>query len=97
MKKKSYAKMFANALLACLMPLIALTAKGQGIKGDKATLDVVVCRSDSLGTSAEWTPVSTNTVEVPAPGEQGFFILKSKPAVPSNRSGRPDTADVQHD
>ena len=67
------------------------------IKGEKATLDVVVCRSDSLGTSAEWTPVSTNTVEVPAPGEQGFFILKSKPAVPSNRSGRPDTADVQHD
>ena len=45
------------------------------IKGDKATLDVVVGRSDSLGASAEWMPVSTNTVEVPAPGEQGFFIV----------------------
>ena len=40
-----------------------------------ATLDVVIGRSDSLGESAEWTPVSTNTVEVPAPGEQGFFIV----------------------
>ncbi|MBQ0031385.1 MAG: hypothetical protein KBT68_01140, partial [bacterium] len=45
------------------------------IKGDKATLDVVVGRSDSLDGSAEWKPVSTNTVEVPAPGEQGFFIV----------------------
>ena len=65
------------------------------IENGRAYLDVVVGRSDSLGASAEWTPVSTNTVEVPAPGEQGFFIVV--PAAPSNRSGRPDTADVQHD
>ena len=45
------------------------------IENGRAFLDVVVGRSDSLGTSAEWTPVSTNTVEVPAPGEQGFFIV----------------------
>ena len=65
------------------------------VKGGEAELDVVIGRSDALGESAEWTPVSTNTVEVPAPGEQGFFIVA--PTVPSNRSGRPDTADVQHD
>ena len=45
------------------------------IENGKAFLDVVVDRSDSLGESAEWTPVATNTVEVPAPGEQGFFIV----------------------
>ena len=45
------------------------------IANGRAFLDVVVGRSDSLGASAEWTPVSTNTVEVPAPGEQGFFIV----------------------
>ena len=32
-----------------------------------------------------------------AGGKQGFFYLMSKPAAPSNRSGRPDTADIQHD
>ena len=45
------------------------------IEDGMAKLDVVVGRSDSLDGSAEWTPVSTNTVEVPAPGEQGFFIV----------------------
>ena len=45
------------------------------IENGKAFLDVVVGRSDSLDESAEWTPVSTNTVEVPAPGERGFFIV----------------------
>ena len=45
------------------------------IEDGRAFLDVVVARSDSLGESAGWTPVSTNTVEVPAPGEQGFFIV----------------------
>ena len=45
------------------------------IANGRAFLDVVVGRSDSLGASAEWAPVSTNTVEVPAPGEQGFFIV----------------------
>ena len=52
------------------------------IKNGRAFLDVVVGRSDSLGTSAEWAPVSTNMVEVPAPGEQGFFIVV--PSLPSN-------------
>ena len=37
-----------------------------------------------LGASAEWTPVSTNTVEVPAPGEQGFFIVSPLFYVPGS-------------
>ncbi len=45
------------------------------VTGGKATLDVVVSRAPSLGKSVEWTPVSTNKVEVSAPGEQGFFIV----------------------
>ena len=45
------------------------------VKDGEAELDVVVSRSDSLGESAEWKPVSTNTLPVPSPGEQGFFIV----------------------
>ena len=45
------------------------------VKDCEAKLDVVVSRSDSLGESAEWKPVSTNTLPVPSPGEQGFFIV----------------------
>ncbi len=45
------------------------------VTGGKATLDVVVSRAPSLGKSVEWTPVSTNKVEVSAPSEQGFFIV----------------------
>ena len=46
------------------------------VENGQATLDVVVERSTSLDESADWTPVSTNSVVVPAPGEQGFFILR---------------------
>ena len=52
-----------------------------------ATLDVVIGRSDSLGEMAEWKPVSTNEVTVPAPGEQGFFIVV--PSVPSDAPHSP--------
>ena len=45
------------------------------VKNGEAKLDVVVSRSDELGESADWKPVSTNEVTVPAPGEQGFFIV----------------------
>ena len=33
---------------------------------------------------------------IPAPADKGFFIVNPKPDVQSNRSGRPDTADIQH-
>ena len=49
------------------------------------------------GGDGGWGVATNGVIEVPAPGKQGFFILKSKPAAVSNRSGRPDTADVQHD
>ena len=52
------------------------------VKDEQALLDVVIARSASLDESAEWTPVSTNSVVVPASGEQGFFIVV--PALPSN-------------
>ena len=59
------------------------------VKDERALLDVVVARSDSLDESAEWTPVSTNSVTVPAPGEQGFFILMSKPSAPTDAPHAP--------
>ena len=48
---------------------------------------------------ANWTEFLTgrSSMTVPATAEQGFMLLKSKGADPSNRSGRPDTADIQHD
>ena len=49
------------------------------------------------GEGEGWSVATNGVIEVPAPGKRGFFILKSKPAAVSNRSGRPDTADVQHD
>ena len=52
------------------------------VKDEQALLDVVIARSAALDESAEWTPVSTNSVVVPAPGEQGFFIVV--PSLPSN-------------
>ena len=45
------------------------------VENGEAKLGVVVSRSDALGESAEWKPVSTNEVTVPASGEQGFFIV----------------------
>ena len=62
----------------------------------KAYLDVSVYTSDTL-TNQNWSVATNGVIEVPAGGKQGFFYLMSKPAAPSNRSGRPDTADVQHD
>ena len=63
------------------------------IESGRAFLDVVVGRSDSLGASAEWTPVSTNTVEVPAPGEKGFFIVS--PQVPSDKPFVPPPLPIE--
>ena len=62
----------------------------------KALLDVSVYTSNTL-TNENWSVATNGVIEVLAPGKQGFFILKSKAAAVSNRSGRPDTADVQHD
>ena len=62
----------------------------------KAYLGVSVYTSDTI-TNENWSVATNGVIEVPAPGKQGFFILKSKPAAVSNRSGRPDTADIQHD
>lgn len=45
------------------------------VENGEAKLDVVVSRFAELGESADWKPVSTNEVVVPAPGEQGFFIV----------------------
>ena len=45
------------------------------VENGEAKLGVVVSRSDALSESADWKPVSTNEVTVPAPGEQGFFIV----------------------
>ena len=52
------------------------------VENGEAKLGVVVSRSDELGESADWKPVSTNEVTVPAPGEQGFFIVA--PVAPSD-------------
>ena len=48
------------------------------VEDGEAKLDVVTLRSDALGEQAEWIPVSTNRVTVPAPGETGFFCLVPK-------------------
>ena len=45
----------------------------------KALLDVSVYTSDAL-TNENWSVATNGVIEVPAPGKQGFFILKSKPA-----------------
>ena len=45
----------------------------------KALLDVSVYTSDTL-TNENWSVATNGVIEVPAPGKQGFFILKSKPA-----------------
>ena len=66
------------------------------IMDGKAYLDVSVYTSDAI-TNQNWSVATNGVIEVPAPGKQGFFYLMSKPAAPSNRSGRPDTADIQHD
>ena len=43
----------------------------------KALLDVSVYTSDTL-TNENWSVATNGVIEVPAPGKQGFFILKSK-------------------
>ena len=74
----------------------------------KVLLGVSVCTNgDVTAATEDWEPAAiekaqveedgTVTLTVPATAEQGFMLLKSKGADPSNRSGRPDTADVQHD
>ena len=70
------------------------------IMDGKAYLDVSVYTNSEVKARGEgegWGVATNGVIEVPAPGKQGFFYLMSKPGVPSNRSGRPDTADVQHD
>ena len=47
-----------------------------------------------VGLSEDGTEI---VIPVPANAEKGFMVLESKGADPSNRSGRPDTADIQHD
>ena len=74
----------------------------------KVLLGVSVCTNGDLTAATEdWEPAAiekaqveedgTVTLTVPATAEQGFMLLKSKGVDPSNRSGRPDTADIQHD
>ena len=77
----------------------------------KVLLGVSVCTNGDLSAETEsWgaaklDPATVEQAEdgkglvipVPATAEKGFMFLKSKGADPSNRSGRPDTADVQHD
>ena len=74
----------------------------------KVLLGVSVCTNGDLTAATEdWEPAAieeaqveedgTVTLTVPATAEQGFMLLKSKGAAPSNRSGQPDTADIQHD
>ena len=53
------------------------------IMDGKAYLDVSVYTSDAI-TNQNWSVATNGVIEVPAPGKQGFFILKSKPAVPSD-------------
>ena len=66
----------------------------------KAYLEVSVYTNSEVKARGEgegWGVATNGVIEVPVGGKQGFFYLMSKSAVPSNRSGRPDTADVQHD
>ena len=79
------------------------------IIGGKAYLGVSVCTNGDVEATTEgWEKAKVEAVDldeesgtailtVPATAEKGFMILKSKGTDPSNRSGRPDTADVQHD
>ena len=77
------------------------------IVGGKAYLAVSVCTNGDVTAATEgWQKAAIEKAEVvdgeailtvPATAEQGFMLLKSKGADPSNRSGRPDTADIQHD
>ena len=81
------------------------------IANGKAYLGVSVCTNGDVTVTTEgWgaAKLDPTTVEqaedgkglvipVPATAEKGFMILKSRGTEPSNRSGRPDTADVQHD
>ena len=77
----------------------------------KAYLGVSVCTNgDVTATTEGWgaaklDPLAVEqaadgkglVIPVPATAEKGFMILKSKGAVPSNRSARPDTVELQHD
>ena len=84
-------------------------AEAIAIQGGKVLLGVSVCTNGNVETTTEgWERAKVEAVDldeesgtailtVPATAEKGFMILKSKDADPSNRSGRPDTADVQHD
>ena len=77
----------------------------------KVLLGVSVCTNSEVkvigeGEDCGWQKAAIEKAEVvdgtailtvPATAEQGFMLLKSKGADPSNRSGRPDTADIQHD
>ena len=79
------------------------------IVGGKAYLAVSVCTNGDVTAATEgWQKAKVEAVDldeetgeailtVPATAEKGFMFLKSKGADPSNRSGRPDTADIQHD
>ena len=74
-----------------------------------AQLGVVVFTNGNLTAATEsWGKAKVEAVgldkesgeailSIPATAEKGFMILKPNGAAPSNRSGRPDTADVQHD
>ena len=76
---------------------------------EKVLLDVCVCTNGDFTAATEsWGKAKVEDVDldkttgtailtVPATAEKGFMILKSKGAASSNRSGRPDTADIQHD
>lgn len=78
------------------------------IVGGKVYLAVSVCTNgDVTAATEDWQKAAieeaqveedgTVTLTVPATAEHGFMLLKSKGTDPSNRSGRPDTADIQHD
>lgn len=56
----------------------------------KALLDVSVYTSNTL-TNENWSVATNGVIEVPAEGKQGFFILKSKPSVPSDAPHSPIT------
>ena len=53
------------------------------VRDGKALLDVSVYTSDTI-TNENWSVATNGVIVVPAPWKQGFFILKSKAAVPSD-------------
>ena len=53
-----------------------------------ALLGVSVYTSDAI-TNENWSVATNGVIEVPAPGKQGFFILKSKPSAPTDAPHAP--------